>query len=151
PSGTIIDVYGVEYMHEDYIQHTYGLDNTFRYICRSGRQRYLSPVRRGLRYIILTVRNNQEPVKLYEVYFNQSNYPVTNAGSFRSSDALLNDIWEISRHTTRVCMEDTFVDCPAYEQVFWVGDSRNEALVHYYLFGDPDIVKRCLRLVPSSN
>jgi hypothetical protein len=46
-------------------------------------------------------------------------------------------------------MEDTFVDCPAYEQVFWVGDSRNEALVNYYVFGALDIVKRCLRLVPG--
>ncbi len=151
PAGTIVDIYGVEYMNDSYIQHTYGLDNTFRYTCRAGRQRYLSPVRRGLRYIILTIRNNQEPVKLYEVYFNQSNYPVTNAGSFRSSDALLNDIWEISRHTTRVCMEDTFVDCPAYEQVYWVGDSRNEALVNYYVFGATDIVKRCLNLVPGSS
>jgi alpha-L-rhamnosidase len=151
PEGTIVDVYGVEYMHEDYVQHTYGLDNTFRYICRSGRQHYLSPVRRGLRYIILTVRGNTEPVKLHELYFNQSTYPVTDAGTFRSSDSLLNEIWEISRHTTRLCMEDTFVDCPAYEQVFWVGDSRNEALVNYYVFGATDIVKRCLNLVPGSS
>jgi hypothetical protein len=47
-------------------------------------------------------------------------------------------------------MEDTFVDCPAYEQVFWVGDARNEALVNYYVFGSLDIVKRCLKLVPGS-
>ncbi len=47
-------------------------------------------------------------------------------------------------------MEDTFVDCPAFEQVFWVGDSRNEALVSNYLYGVNDIVKRCLRLVPGS-
>lgn len=150
PEGTVIDVYGVEYMHEDYVQHTYMLDNTFRYICRGGKQQYLSPVRRGLRYIILTVRGNTSPVKLYEVYFNQSNYPVANAGAFRCSDDLLNEVWEISRHTTRMCMEDTFVDCPSYEQVFWVGDSRNEALVNYYVFGATDIVKRCLNLVPGS-
>jgi len=155
PEGTVIDVYGVEYMNEDYVQHTYWLDNTFRYVCREGRQQYLSPVRRGLRYLIVTVRSGQaasaSPVKLYEIYMNQSNYPVTNAGSFRSSDPLLNEIWEISRHTTKLCMEDTFVDCPSYEQVFWVGDSRNEALVNYYVFGATEIVKRCLNLVPGSS
>jgi alpha-L-rhamnosidase len=42
------------------------------------------------------------------------------------------------------------VDCPAYEQTYWVGDSRNEALVGYYVFGGEEIVKRCLRLVPGS-
>lgn len=150
PAGTIIDVYGVEFWQDDYVQHTYGLDNAFRYICREGRQRYLSPVRRGMRYLVVTVRGDRAPVKLHEVYVNQSNYPVANAGSFRCSDSLLNDIWEISRHTTRLCMEDTFVDCPSYEQVFWVGDARNEALVNYYVFGATDIVKRCLNLVPGS-
>ena len=149
-AGTVIDVYGIEYMRDGYRQHTYGLDNTIRYVCREGRQRYLSPVRRGFRYMVLTVRKAKAPVKLHEVYVNQSTYPVTNAGAFQCSDPLLNDIWDISRHTTRLCMEDTFVDCPSYEQVFWVGDSRNEALVNYYVFGSLDIVKRCLNLVPGS-
>lgn len=149
-AGTVVDVYGLEYMRDDYRQHTYGLDNTIRYVCRQGRQRYLSPVRRGFRYMVLTVRKASTPVKLHEVYVNQSTYPVTNAGAFQCSDPLLNEIWNISRHTTRLCMEDTFVDCPSYEQVFWVGDSRNEALVNYYVFGSLDIVKRCLNLVPGS-
>lgn len=150
PAGTIVDAYGVEYLREGYVQHTYGLENTFRYVCREGRQTYLSPVRRGFRYLFLTIRGNREPVKLHEVFIHQSTYPVTDIGRFSCSDALLNEAWEISRHTTRLCMEDTFVDCPAYEQVFWVGDSRNEALVNYYAFGATDIVKRCLNLVPGS-
>ncbi|WP_309121711.1 family 78 glycoside hydrolase catalytic domain [Paenibacillus sp.] len=150
PEGAVIDFYGMEYLKADYRQHTYGLDNTFRYISRGGRQRYESPVRRGCRYAAVTVRGAAGPVRLHEVYVVQSAYPVVDAGAFQCSDPLLNDIWDISRHTTRLCMEDTFVDCPAYEQVFWVGDSRNEALVNYYVFGALDIVKRCLRLVPGS-
>lgn len=150
PAGTVVDVYGLEYVKADFRQHTFGLDNTFRYICKEGRQRYESPVRRGFRYAVVTIRGAAGPVKLHEVYMVQSTYPVAEAGTFQSSDALLNDIWSISQHTTRLCMEDTFVDCPAYEQTFWVGDSRNEALVNYYVFGELDIVKRCLRLVPGS-
>ncbi|MCJ8012152.1 glycoside hydrolase family 78 protein [Paenibacillus sp. KQZ6P-2] len=149
-AGTVIDICGIEYIRDEFRQHTYGLDNTIRYVCRAGRQRYLSPIRRGFRYMVLTVRDAAAPVKLYEVYVHQSTYPVTNAGAFQCSDPLLNEIWNISRHTTRLCMEDTFVDCPSYEQVFWVGDSRNEALVNYYVFGSLDIVKRCLHLVPGS-
>ncbi|MCQ6557729.1 family 78 glycoside hydrolase catalytic domain [Paenibacillus mendelii] len=149
-AGTTIDLYGLEYVRDDFRQHTYGLDNTIGYVAKGGRQHYLSPVRRGFRYLVMTIRGAVKPVKLFEVYVNQSNYPVTEAGAFQSSDPLLNQIWEISRHTTKLCMEDTFVDCPAYEQVFWVGDSRNEALVNYYVFGSLDIVKRCLNLVPGS-
>ncbi|WP_274362071.1 family 78 glycoside hydrolase catalytic domain [Paenibacillus thermotolerans] len=150
-AGTVVDGYGFEYMKDGWRQQTYELDNTFRYTCREGRQSYTSFVRRGLRYVALTFRSAQRPVKLYEVKLLQSNYPVAEVGKFRSSDALLNDIWSISRDTARLCMEDTFVDCPAYEQAFWVGDARNEALVNYYAFGAQEIVERCLKLVPGSS
>ncbi|MDQ6422752.1 alpha-L-rhamnosidase C-terminal domain-containing protein [Paenibacillus sp. LHD-117] len=149
-AGVTIDWYGVEYRKGDYVQHTYGLDNTLRYVTKEGYQRYTSPVRRGFRYQIVTVRGATRPVCIHGVRVLQSNYPSPEIGAFQCSDASLNAIWEMARHTTRLCMEDTFVDCPAYEQTFWVGDSRNEALVNYYLFGGTDIVKRCLRLVPGS-
>ncbi|OCT14010.1 alpha-L-rhamnosidase [Paenibacillus pectinilyticus] len=148
--GVVLDWYGFEYMSGEYRQDMFGLDHTLRYVCQTGRQRYETPIRRGFRYIALTVRGALKPIKLYSVNMIQSNYPVAEVGQFTCSDELLNDIWEISRHTTKLCMEDTFVDCPAYEQVFWVGDSRNEALVSNYLYGVQDILKRCLRLVPGS-
>ncbi|RXZ81196.1 alpha-L-rhamnosidase [Paenibacillaceae bacterium] len=148
--GTIIDFYGYEYMNGEYRQDTFGLDNTIRYVCKQGRQTYLSPIRRGFRYVMITVREAKVPVRFYGLTCVQSNYPVAEIGRFQCSDPLLNDIWQISQHTTKLCMEDTYVDCPAYEQVFWVGDSRNEALVSNYLYGVTDIVKRCLSLVPGS-
>ncbi|MZQ86285.1 family 78 glycoside hydrolase catalytic domain [Paenibacillus sp. 5J-6] len=149
-ANTIIDFYGFEYRRDGWIQHTYGLDNTVRYVCREGRQTYSSPIRRGFRYLMVVIRNADAPVKLHSVSVLQSNYAVAEIGRFQCSDPLLGQIWEISKHTTRLCMEDTFVDCPAFEQAFWVGDARNEALVNYYVFGDDAIVKRCLRLVPGS-
>jgi len=149
-TGAVLDWYGYEYERHDYRQDTYGLDHTLRYVSSGGRQFYESPIRRGFRYMALNVRNTSQPVKLYQVKVIQSNYPVAEVGHFECSDPLLNDIWHISRHTTKLCMEDTFVDCPAYEQVFWVGDSRNEALVNNYLFGETGIIERCLRLVPDS-
>ncbi|WP_397386221.1 family 78 glycoside hydrolase catalytic domain [Paenibacillus sp. VCA1] len=150
-AGTVIDLYGFEFMKDGWRQHTYQLDNTLRYRCREGRQSYASYIRRGLRYLALTVREAARPVRLYEAKMIQSNFPVANIGSFQCSDALLNEIWSISRDTTRLCMEDTFVDCPAYEQAYWVGDARNEALVGYYAFGAKEIVERCLKLVPGSD
>ncbi|WP_219838356.1 family 78 glycoside hydrolase catalytic domain [Paenibacillus sp. R14(2021)] len=148
--GTIIDAYGFEYMRDGWRQYTYELDNTLRYTAREGRQSYTSVVRRGLRYLAVTVRSASRPVKLYDIKLLQSNFPVANAGTFHSSNAMLNEIWRISRDTTRMCMEDTFVDCPAFEQTFWVGDARNASLINYYAFGSSEIVERILRLVPKS-
>ncbi|REE86118.1 alpha-L-rhamnosidase-like protein [Paenibacillus taihuensis] len=148
--GTVIDGYGFEFMRDGWRQHTYELDNTFRYTCREGRQSYVSVVRRGLRYLAITVRGASRPVKLVEAKLLQSNFPAANVGQFQSSNAMLNEVWRISRDSTRLCMEDTFVDCPAFEQTYWVGDARNASLINYYAFGSAEIVERCLRLVPGS-
>jgi len=149
-TGTELDFYGFEFMLDGRRQDAYALDNTLRYTCREGRQTYTSPVRRGLRYLMVTVRGAMADVKLYQVRMIQSNFPVAEIGRFACSDALLGHIWQISRHTVRLCMEDTFVDCPTYEQTYWVGDSRNAALSGYALFGAEALVRRCLRLVPGS-
>jgi len=149
-AGTIIDGYGFEYLEDGKRQHTYQADNTFRYICHEGRQQFASVVRRGLRYLSLTFRKASRVPRLYSVQMTLSHYALTEAGQFHSSDSLLNEIWDVSRHTLRLCMEDTFVDCPTYEQAFWVGDARNAALVNYYTFGTGQFVEHCLKLVAGS-
>ncbi|WP_168119052.1 family 78 glycoside hydrolase catalytic domain [Paenibacillus sp. HB172176] len=149
-AGTILDFYGYEFQDERGIQHTYRLNNTLRYMCRDGFQSYESFVSRGFRYLMLTVRGNGEAVRFHDLKLIQSHYPVADTGEFQCSDDRLNRLWEISRRTVKLCMMDTFVDCPTYEQAYWVGDVRNVSLTHYYLFGDEQIVERCLRLVPGS-
>ena len=150
-SGTIFDFYGFEYKSfNGRAEHTQGMHCTLRYISSEGRQTYRSLIRRGFRYLSLTMRNAARPAKIYKVLTNMSTYPVAETGRFECSDWELNKIWDISRRTTRLCMEDTFVDCPSYEQTFWIGDTRNESLVNYYTFGAYDLVARCLNLVVKS-
>ncbi|MEJ5253409.1 MAG: family 78 glycoside hydrolase catalytic domain, partial [Armatimonadota bacterium] len=153
PEGTVFDLNAFEYMEDGRIQWTYGLHNTFRYIAREGWQSWRSVVRRGFRYATLTVRFPQgasQPVRLRGLRCYLNTYPYAYQAQFQSSDALLNQIWEISRHTVRLCSEDTFVDCPAYEQTFWVGDARNESLFSYTAFGDARLARRCLLLAGES-
>lgn len=133
--GTVIDFFCFESQHDGIIEHTFSLNNSLRYVCTEGRQKYRSPVRRGFRYCMVTIRSNGQPVLFYQVRLVSATYPVTRTGNFSSSDHLLNRIWELCRHTVNVCMEDTFVDCPAYEQTFWTGDSYTSSLYSYYLFG----------------
>jgi len=148
--GTVLDFNCFEAIVEGLWSWTDNLRNTIRYTSKEGWQRFHSTVVRGFRYAQVTVRNASRPVKIREIRCLQNTYPVLNVGSFKCSDELLNSAWEIGRRTARMCMEDTYVDCPAYEQSFWVGDSRNEMLVAYTAFGDPMISRRCLRLAAES-
>ncbi len=146
-----VDLFGVEYISPDgTVQHTRGNHNGMRFVTRAGLNRYTSFTRRGGRYIFVTLRNMTSPVKIRLLRLIESTYPVNYAGSFTCSDANLDRIWEISARTLKLCMEDTFTDCPVYEQTLWVGDARNEAVFAFPTFGALDIARRCIRLAAQS-
>jgi hypothetical protein len=149
--GLILDVFGVEYIAPDgRVQHTQRYRNGMRYVCREGVNRFTSLARRSQRYLFLTLRNQTRPVTIRNVRLLESTYPVVERGRFACSDERLNRIWEISARTLKLCMEDTYTDCPLYEQTLWVGDARNEALFAFTAFGAHDLSRRCIVLTGQS-
>jgi alpha-L-rhamnosidase len=150
--GAILDLLGFEGVQDGRIQITENMNNTLRYTCRTGRQKFVSTQRRGLRYVILDVHNSSEPVKIHHVGVRLSTYPWTNAcGTFRSSDSRLNQIYDASAYMLRLCSEDTFTDCPTFEQTLWVGDAcHSSILFHQYAHGNPRLPERNLRLAAQS-
>ena len=151
--GTILDFNCFESIQDGEINFCWGLNNTLRYVAIEGRQFYHSVVRRGFRYALLVVRfpnRGKRPLQIRFLRCLLNTYPVTERGVFACSDRLLNQIWKMGAYTTRLCSEDTFVDCPAYEQVFWVGDSRNEGSVNLVAFGEYALSRRSLLLAADS-
>ena len=147
----IVDIFAIEYIAPDgRIQHTGQYRNGLRYICHDGVNRYTSLKRRSGRYFFIILRKLQAPVRFKFFRLIESTYPVEFKGSFECSDCRLNRIWEISARTLKLCMEDTFTDCPLYEQTLWVGDARNESLFAYPVFGAWDLARRCIRLAGYS-
>jgi len=150
-AGTIVDIFGVEYIRPNgSIQHTEGNRNGLRYICREGRNHYTSLKRRSGQYILIRVSNFTNSVRFKNFKLIESTYPVPETEHFLCDDPVLNKLWEISERTLKLCMEDTFTDCPLYEQTLWVGDARTEALLAYTTYGATDIAKRCILLAAQS-
>ncbi len=152
PAGTVVDVAAVEYITPSGVVQFTGTDyrNGLRYICRDGVNCFRSLERRAGRYFFVTLRNLAAPVEFHHLGLIESTYPAVPAGYFESSDARLNRIFDISERTLKLCMEDTFTDCPLYEQTLWVGDARNEALFAFGLFGAYDLARRCIRIAGES-
>lgn len=120
--------------------------NTMQVDLPPGKGTIRSLVRRGARFLLA-----QSPkAKIAAVRVHEATCPSVLAAPFHCSDPLLNRIFEMCALTQRLCSEDTFVDCPTYEQTFWVGDSRIECLVNYALYGGYDLGKRCLSLAAES-
>lgn len=149
-SGTVLDVYCFENMYDGEIDYTIGLNNGFRYICRKGWQRYSCMARIGCRYAMITVRNTRKPVYLREFHMRSMTYSATKRGEFACDDYLLNRIWEMCCHTHELCLEDSFTDCPTYEQAFWIGDSQLTALINAYVYGDYSLIVHNLRLAVTA-
>jgi alpha-L-rhamnosidase len=150
--GVLIDLNAVEYIAPgETVQHTLPFNrNGMRYITRKGANRFTSLKRRAGRYLFLTLRNQKTPVRIKTVRIIESTAPVRPAGSFFCSDPLLTRIWGISERTLQLCMEDTFTDCPLYEQTLWIGDARNEALYAFTAYGSTDVSARSIELGAQS-
>lgn len=150
-AGLVVDIFGVEYIAPDgRVQDTERYRNGMRYICSEGLNRFTSLARRSQQYLFITLRHQSRPATLKAFRLIESTYPVQPVGRFECSDPKLTKTWEISARTLKLCMEDTYTDCPLYEQTLWVGDARNESLLSYTAFGSDDLGKRCLKLIARS-
>ena len=118
----------------------------FRYISKQGWQSFTSNRNFGGRYLSITFRNVSSDIKIKNIYGLFKHYSVKERGIFACNDAALNQIWNVSKQTLLCCMEDTFTDCPAYEQAYWIGDGRVESLIFQAIFGNEPLIKRCIEL-----
>ena len=144
PAGTIVDNQNFEFIQRDGRYNlAEGMNNSFRYVCREGSQEFRTFVRRGFRYSWLVLRDFDRPVRLRSVRAVFSTYPVDAQGDFSCSDLLLDRLWDAGARTLRCCAEDTYTDCPTYEQTHWVGDARNEALIDLLANSDPGLSRHC--------
>lgn len=149
PAGTIIDFSYGEHLDDLRVRASVG-DRNFacRYICRSGRQRFIHYFKRiAGRYIQLHISCPSEEIILFYAGVKPCEYPVELRGSFNSCDHLYNKIYEISVRTLQLCMHEHYEDCPWREQALYSMDSRNQALCGYYCFGEYDFPQASFSLL----
>jgi hypothetical protein len=56
----------------------------------------------------------------------------------------------VAWRTARLCAGETYFDCPYYEQLQYIGDTRIEALVSLYVTGDDRLMRNALELFDRS-
>ena len=149
--GVVVDIFAVEHITSGgVVQHSSANRNGMRYVCKKGVNRFTSLKRRSGRFLFVTLRNMTSPVRIRSIQLIESTYPVSYQGLFSCSDTRLDQVWDIAARTLKLCMEDTYTDCPLYEQTHWVGDARNEAIFAFTVFGAEDLARRCATLTGQS-
>ena len=78
--------------------------------------------------------------------FLETRYPLEMESRFRSSDPRLDAIAPLALRSLQMCAHETYMDCPYYEQMMYVGDTRLEALTTYTISRDDRLPRKALVL-----
>lgn len=118
-----------------------------RIICREGTNEHEFFQMSGFRYMLLRVRKNQNSELKITPQLRWSVCAMEERGAFKTSDESVNKIWDICRHTQRICTLDAYVDTPWREQAQWWGDARVQGKNTFFISGDSSILRRGIKII----
>jgi len=105
---------------------------------------------RTYRYIQLRIYTKSEPLIIEDIYGTFTGYPFSMNASITSTNPEFAKMLDIGWRTARLCAFETYMDCPYYEQLQYIGDARIQALVSYFNAGDDRLAKNGLTLMDHS-
>lgn len=105
---------------------------------------------RTFRYLQLEVQTAGEPLVVRDLASVFTAYPFRSNATFESDDATLKPVVDVAWRTARLCAFETYMDCPYYEQLQYVGDTRLQALISLYVSGDDRLVRNAIDLLDRS-
>jgi hypothetical protein len=129
-------------------KHFVGLGDNY---VLDGGQRALEPLYwMAGRYIEIAVQTADEPLTLEGWSLTERRYPLEMESFFECSDPRLNEIQPILLRGMQMCANETYMDCPYYEEMMYTGDTRLEVLTTYMLTHDERLPRKALRLFDAS-
>lgn len=100
---------------------------------------------RTWRYVDLEIKTANEPLVIDDIYGTFTAYPYVNVASFNApGHDELSKMLEVGWRTARLCLHETYMDCPYYEQLQYFGDARIQQMITMYNSKDTIMVKNCL-------
>jgi len=99
---------------------------------------------RTWRYLQMEIETKEEAMEIEDFKSIFTAYPLQENARFESDQPELKQIWDTGWRTARLCANETYYDCPYYEQLQYVGDTRIQALISLYVSGDDRLVRNAL-------
>lgn len=108
-------------------------------------QQFTSLDWRTFRYIKLEIETKGEALEINDISSMFTGFPFKMNAQLDTDNQELLKMMEIGWRTARLCAIETYTDCPYYEQLQYLGDTRIQALVSIYNSGDDTLWKNFLR------
>jgi len=105
---------------------------------------------RTFRYIRLRVQTKDEPLIIDDIYGTFTGYPFRFNAKLQTGNPEMRKMLDIGWRTARLDAMETYMDCPYYEQLQYIGDTRIQALISYYNSGDDRLARNAINLMDHS-
>jgi hypothetical protein len=99
---------------------------------------------RTYRYIQLRITTKDDSLVIDDIYGTFTGYPFEYKAKLETENSQLNTMLDIGWRTARLCAVETYMDCPYYEQLQYIGDGRIQGLVSLYNSGDDRLLRNAI-------
>lgn len=137
--GRVTVIYGES---EDEARSPEGAETLDRFIVNATTPEiFTAPSARAFRYVLVQPEGS---ARFDEVSMLAEGQPSARRGSFRSSDPLINQIWDVSARTLELNSREFYFDGIKRDRWVWSGDANQSYLMNYYLAFDQATVQRTM-------
>jgi alpha-L-rhamnosidase len=100
---------------------------------------------RTWRYVLLEIETKDEPLTINNICGVTSMYPFERVSTLTADeDPQLAQMLDVGWRTARLCANETYMDCPYYEQLQYFGDTRIQAMVTMFSTRDSLMLRQAL-------
>jgi alpha-L-rhamnosidase len=125
-----------------------GVSRGAEILLRDGEQMVELPFLDSFSVVNIKAEQITAPIDIEEVICNFSSYPVSYLGKFECDRPEWNQLWNVSRWVTQICMQTHYLDSPNHQEpVSDAGDYLIESLNGFYAFGDPTLARQDLKKI----
>ena len=105
---------------------------------------------RTYRYVQIKITTQNDPLVIEDFDGVATGYPFQLNARLDSDIPEMKTMFETGWHTARLCAMETYMDCPYYEQLQYIGDSRIQAMISIYNSGDERLLKNAMNEMDNS-
>jgi hypothetical protein len=97
------------------------------------------------RYLLLVIDTADAELVVHSLRLRQTRYPLEDSSTFEAAVPALQRAWPVMVRALQMCAHETYMDCPHYEQLMYVGDTRLECLATYAISADARLPAKALQ------
>lgn len=105
---------------------------------------------RTFRYVQVDIETKDKPLVIHDLKFKFTGFPFEMKATLDVPSDEIKQMMDIGWRTARLCATETYMDCPYYEQLQYVGDTRIQALISYYNAGDDRLARNAIQQFDNS-